>query len=164
MIINYCPLFQVIAVFVDASKSAPFGPGAFSPAHNTKPYFIPTTASPACRFGKVLTADEIKQRCQTFVPPKTSQCNRWTASVYMQWVRNSDPICKERCPTDLLSSPYDYWLSAFVLEARRKDGHYYPPNTIRNILAALYRTMKSHLGPIYQASWIVAVVSLLPYS
>ena len=68
----------------------------------------------------------------------------------MGW--REDHMCKERCHTDLLSSPYpayivDYWLAAFVLEARCKDGHYYPPNMIRNILAALYRMMKSHLGP-----------------
>ena len=67
-------------------------------------------------------------------------------------MRNSDPTAKEKCPTDLVSSPYpanivDYWLAAFVLEARRKDGQHYPPNTIKNILSALYRTMKSHLGP-----------------
>ena len=150
--------FQVIAVYnssppdpVSASQFRCAKITPFSPAHNTS---IPTTLSSARRFGKVLTADEIKQQCQAFVPPKTNQCNRWAASVYIQWAeeRNSDPTAVERCPTDLLLSPYpthvvDYWLAAFVLEARRKDGHYYPPNTIRNILAALYRTMKSHLSP-----------------
>ena len=74
--------------------------------------------------------------------------------MYIQWAeeRNADPAAVERCPTDLLSSPYsthvvDHWLAVFVLEGHRKDGHYYPPNTIRTILAALYHTMKSHLGP-----------------
>ena len=34
-----------------------------------------------------------------------------------------------------------------VSEAHRKDGQYYPPYTIKNILAVPYQTTKSHLGP-----------------
>ena len=40
----------------------------------------------------------------------------------------------------------DYWLAAFILEARRKDGQYYPPNTVKNIPAAIFRHMKANLG------------------
>ena len=39
-----------------------------------------------------------------------------------------------------------YALSAFVLESRRKDGKSYPPNTLRNILAALFRALKDTFG------------------
>ena len=57
----------------------------------------------------------------------------------------------EKCPNSLLTTVHptgavDYWLATFILEARRKDGQFYPPNTVRNILAAIFRHMKANLG------------------
>ena len=51
------------------------------------------------------------------------------------------------CPADLLESPtidsLNFWLSCFVIEARRADGKQYPASTINNILAGLYRNAKA---------------------
>ena len=51
------------------------------------------------------------------------------------------------CPADLLGSPtvdsLNFWLSRFVVEARRADGKQYPASTINNILAGLYRHAKA---------------------
>ena len=108
----------------------------------SRPFSNPSTST--CTFGKILTPEEISKQCQLYVPPKTSQCNHWDTSVYMQWAQqsHSDPMVQEVCPLDLLSTVYppqtvDYWLATFVLEARHKDGQFYPPNTVKNILAAL---------------------------
>jgi len=38
------------------------------------------------------------------------------------------------------------WLALCVLEVRRGDGEHYPPSTIQNILAALFRVHKGSLG------------------
>ena len=51
----------------------------------------------------------------------------------------------EKCPVSLLTTVHptgaaDYWLATFILEGRRKDGQYYPTNTVRNILAAIFIT------------------------
>ena len=43
---------------------------------------------------------------------------------------------------DFANSDYtiiDYWLGIFVLEARRRDGKPYPPNTLYNIIAGIQR-------------------------
>ena len=48
----------------------------------------------------------------------------------------------------------DYWLATFVLEARRKDGDYYPGNTLKNLLAAPFRATKSNLGPLNVVNFI----------
>ena len=40
----------------------------------------------------------------------------------------------------------DLALASFVLESRRKDGQCYPPNTLKNILAAIHRVMKERHG------------------
>ena len=65
--------------------------------------------------------------------------------------RNSGASHANIYPEDLLIhshpiSVLDYCLAAFVLEARRQDGNYYPGNTIRNILAALFRFLKENAG------------------
>ena len=61
------------------------------------------------------------------------------------------PLDAPKCPTNLLEAPYlltelDMWLALFVLEVRRMDGDYYPPSTIQNLLAALFRVYKGNLG------------------
>lgn len=45
-------------------------------------------------------------------------------------------------------------MATFVLEARRKDGDFYPENTLRNLLAALFQAMKGNLGPLNIANFI----------
>lgn len=37
----------------------------------------------------------------------------------------------------------DYWLQRFILEIRRKDGNFYPPNTLVQITSALQRYLRS---------------------
>ena len=54
-------------------------------------------------------------------------------------------------PEDLLIhshpiSVLDYWLAAFVLEAKSQDGNYYPGSAIRNILATHSRFLKENVG------------------
>ena len=74
-------------------------------------------------------------------------CNsRWAVNVFDQWVafRNSQPNALLKCRTNLLERVYpttviDDWLAAFILEARRIDGDFYPDSTLKNILAALFR-------------------------
>ena len=38
----------------------------------------------------------------------------------------------------------DYWMSRFVLEARRQDGKLYPPNTLHSIVLAVQRHYVEH--------------------
>ena len=53
----------------------------------------------------------------------------------------------EAFPTDLIETAYplpviDRTLAAFILEARRADGAYYPGSTLKTILSTLHRKMK----------------------
>ena len=54
----------------------------------------------------------------------------------------------EQCPKNLLKEPnaelLNYWLSRFVVEARREDSEPYPP-TLINILSGLYCFSKSSI-------------------
>ena len=50
--------------------------------------------------------------------------------------------CRYSIPLFLLTTG---WLATFVLEAWRKDGDFYPGNTLKNLLAALFQAMKATL-------------------
>ena len=74
----------------------------------------------------------------------------WAVSVLDQWNSQAHSV-DEWCPDNLLiiahpTDKVDYWLAAFILEACKKDGQYYPPNTVKNIPAAIFRHMKANLG------------------
>lgn len=49
-------------------------------------------------------------------------------------------------PTVPTTDTVDIILSSFILEARRRDGNCYPSNTLKNILAAIYRMMIANYG------------------
>ena len=105
------------------------------------------------RFAKPLSSTEIDDHCNPCVPKSTKSNTTWGVCVFNEWVkaRNSGASHGNVCPRDLLIhshpiSVIDYWLAAFVLEARRRDGNYYSGNTIRNILAALFRFLKENVG------------------
>ena len=95
------------------------------------------------RFPQLLSASQIEQKCKPSIPKNTQVNTSWAVSVLDQWVahRNSQAhSVDEWCPDNLLiiahpTDKVDYWLAAFILEARRKDGQYYPPNTVKNIPA-----------------------------
>ena len=87
----------------------------------SRPFSNPSTST--CTFGKILTPEEISKQCQLYVPPKTSQCNHWDTSVYMQWAQqsHSDPMVQEVCPLDLLSTvyPLKLWTIGWQLSSWR---------------------------------------------
>ena len=89
--------------------------------------------------------------CKGFVPKNTEKATNWAVRVFEQWrvERNratSDD--SEMCPSNLLQCPvqvsFNYWLSRFVVEAHREDGQPYPPTSISNLLAGLYRECRKY--------------------
>ena len=90
------------------------------------------------RFTKLLSTEELDWLCTPFVPQQTKS---------------------KKFPVDILQAHYeasvvDQALAAFVLEAKRMDGNYYPGTTIRNILSAIHRVMKANLGAVNVKSFI----------
>ena len=68
--------------------------------------------------------------------------------MFQQWrVQRTEELEFGKCPEDLLENPkaesLNFWLSRFVVEARRADGNEYPSSTIYHLLAALLRYSRS---------------------
>ena len=68
--------------------------------------------------------------------PKTEKNTAWAVRVFQEWLkqRNDTSTDDKKCPYNLLEKPVadklNYWLSRFVVEARRSDGQCYPATTI----------------------------------
>ena len=56
----------------------------------------------------------------------TQKCTDWAVRVFSEWCEERNTSEAEKCPADLLDKPspeaMNYWLSRFVVEARRADG------------------------------------------
>ena len=84
--------------------------------------------------------------CQGYITTKSIS---WAVRVFRSWCDERNKRVEEQCPETLLEEPtvdnLNYWLSRFVVEVSREDGKPYPPTSINNILAGLYRYAKSCL-------------------
>jgi hypothetical protein len=106
------------------------------------------------RFEKPITEEEIKQRETDRIPKKTRQNTAWAVNVYRAWAehRNSrietvrDEYSSVPLSFEITSvREVDYWLTRFVLEARRADGKPYPANTLYKIATGLLRHFRDDI-------------------
>ena len=67
--------------------------------------------------------------------------------TFAAWREYHNGHFDNKCPEDLLEAAdpklLDKWLSTFIVEIRRADGHPYPPKTLDNILSGLLRYIRS---------------------
>ena len=118
---------------------------------------ITIPVEPTVRFENVRAEsdDSIEKRKYERVPEKSRKQSCWALAVYTEWAKwrhaQAETVLGDNglVPENLqLQSAItlDYWLSRFVIEARRKDGNPYPPNTLYNITASLQRMFRESYG------------------
>ena len=118
---------------------------------------------------KLSSTEELDQLCTPFVPQQTKSNNTWAQSVFKNWLlcRNGskDPTI-EKFPVDILQTDYetsvvDRALAAFVLEAKRMDGNYYPGMTV--FLDILITYLLFFMALVYNQN-LCSLFILWPYS
>ena len=104
------------------------------------------------RFRKPVSPRSMERICKGAVPTNRKKVMSWAFHVFEEWRKQCNEAAKmpdEKCLLKLLEEPkprsLNCWLSRFVLELRRADGNPYPPSSISNILAGLYRYSKSQV-------------------
>ena len=113
--------------------------------------------SESSRFAPPVSNEELAQRKIDRIPLKTRQQNVWATNVYQEWATNRnklpETILDIRAPVPLRDelgtcdlSNMDYWFSRFIIEARRKDGTPYPPNTLVGISTGIQRYLREDCG------------------
>ena len=91
------------------------------------------------RFEKPTTNEQIQQRERDRIPNKTRLNTSWAVNVCRAWAEYRNT--KIETAVDEYSSvsvnfettsvkEVDYWLTSFILEARRGDGKPYPANSL----------------------------------
>ena len=100
------------------------------------------------RFNSPVSPGKMGTICKGVVPSNTKKATSWAVRVFDEWrLERNATATGEQCPLELLEKPdahsLNYWLSRFVVEMRRADGDPYPPTTISNVLAGIYRYCKS---------------------
>ena len=99
------------------------------------------------RFAPPKSDDEVQAARKNAVPSNTAKNTNWAVKVWRDWRGHRLQMCNSTldCPPHLLlcsNSELDYWLSKFVLEARRLDGQPYPPRTMYGIVCSIMRYVR----------------------
>ena len=106
------------------------------------------------RFEKPTTSEEIWRREKERIPVKTKRNTAWAVNVYRSWAehRNNqietldDEYSSVPVSFDMMTvKEVDFWLTRFILEARRVDGKPYPANTLYSIATGLMRHFKDDI-------------------
>ncbi len=116
-----------------------------------KPQDLPTLRREEARFARPKTDAEVLQMRATAVPDKTRQDTAYCVQVWDAWsASRSDNSEAERTIPLLLqltTEELQFWLTRFVLEARKKDGSKYPPNSLHHLVCSLMRHIRQNGRP-----------------
>ena len=90
---------------------------------------------------------KIEQARKKAVPKNTHKNTSWAVNIWKEWSAHRRKVCTSFTEwlTHLLitePSQLDYWLSKFVLEARKGNGDHYPPDTLYSICSGLLRYIR----------------------
>ena len=102
---------------------------------------------PSIRFA-LKTDEELKQAKTNAIPKNTLKNTTWAVKIWKQWSAHRKQVYPGEYgewpvhPFIANDHQLDYWLSKFVLEARRSDGNPYPPNTLYQICCGLMRFVR----------------------
>ena len=102
------------------------------------------------RWGSPKTSSDIKSIQKAGIPSKTIQQTEWCLSVWKDWTKYRRDVHKDPeeanyelkeafCDMDIDSM--NFWLCRFVVEARKKNGSKYPPNSVYQLCYGLNRAL-----------------------
>jgi hypothetical protein len=104
------------------------------------------------RFSEPVTVGEVENARVSRVSGKTRAQTSWCTGVWSEWARarmklpaadeeeNQHELLPNFCAMRVESM--SFWLCKFVLELRRADGEYYPPDSLYAICSELNRSLK----------------------
>ena len=100
------------------------------------------------RFADPKSSTEMEKLGKGPSVPNTKKCTAWAVRVFEDWRQQRNAAtADQQCPENLLENPIsdrlNYWLSRFMVEARRADGQPYPATTIYQLLSGLLRYARS---------------------
>ena len=109
-----------------------------------QPHPCPANSS---RFKTLATDSDVEEAKKRAVPKNTDKNTSWAVNIWKQWSAHRRQTCASYSdwPTHLIiahPTEMNYWLSKFVLEARKANGDHYPPDTLYCICSGLLRFVR----------------------
>ena len=104
-------------------------------------------------FGCPQTSSDLKMIKDAGVPNKTKLSMPWDFKAWKEWSKDraNNIIEDEECVhqlsdaiSDMSAESISFWLPKFVVEARRKNGLHYPPNSLYALCCGLQRYLRSN--------------------
>ena len=107
------------------------------------------TSSQPNRFSTFVSDQELQEAKKCAVPKNTDKCTNWALNIWKEWSthRQKQFSSHSQWPTHLMITQpkeLDYWLSKFVLEARKANGDCYTPDTLYSICSGLLRYIREN--------------------
>ena len=105
------------------------------------------------QFCKPVEEFDFVKAAEGIVPLNRKMNTKWAESTFLEWVheRNTMYSTDLTIPADILQSHDEEKICEvmcyFAMEVRREDGERYPAATLRSLLSALNRTLKSNKAP-----------------
>ena len=105
------------------------------------------SSSSSSRFNELKTDSDLEEAKASSIPENTRKNTSWAVNVWKAWSAHRRKTCSSvtEWPIHLfIAQPQDldYWLSKFVLEAKKESGEPYPPDTLYGICAGLLRYIR----------------------
>ncbi len=107
------------------------------------------SGSSSRKYGTPKNEDAVKRVIASGVAPKTKAQTDWTVRVWKDWALSrkqrllpDEPDSLAEDFATLTAEQMDFWLSRFVLEARKANGQLYPPNSLYQIVCGLLRHLR----------------------
>ena len=105
------------------------------------------------RFGPQTSTSYIKEKEASLMPTGTLKRDKWAVNLFNGWrnFRVKHVSEEEKEMADALEKPMselsmnelNFWLSKFIFEARKKDGTYYPGDSLVSIISGLQRSLSA---------------------
>ena len=72
------------------------------------------------------------------IPKTTNADTKYCVGVFEEWKRYCE-TCGTTIPmlTCMTNKQMSHWMTCFILEARKRDGTVYPPNTVHHLVAGV---------------------------
>lgn len=106
------------------------------------------------RFNHKTSEDEIKNIVKSSKPKNTMKQEIWAVKIWRDWAtcKNMEQMTQysDHLPLPILLhenmcfDKFIHWLPFFIMEVKNKDGNSYSPETLKQIIASLYRHLKDN--------------------
>ncbi len=128
------------------ADSTPSGPTLPACASAITSSTHPSTSSslPCVRFAPPKTDAEIANERQKGIPKKTQEDTKYCLNIWVEWRKHRQQTTGDTIATlqEMTRDELQHWLTRFILEARKRDGSVYPPNTLHHICSGLMRHLR----------------------